>query len=209
MLPKLLFLPPLLRLHLRSRLQQQRSERHVPVPVPTEVKPQSQRRRQPADRREHSRRRREVSAAVNPGWDGGGGGGEGGAGGRGGDGGDGEGAGASGGDDGGLGVPEEPLDGLAVRAVAELSCQLEDASGAERRHPHAPPPAVHLRVPVAADFPGGYQLVGSFWGGDRSGGGGGGGWEMRLGLGWWVLGGWVVGVGDHLGTHGLREREIF
>ncbi|PON93627.1 hypothetical protein TorRG33x02_106110 [Trema orientale] len=42
----------------------------------------------------------------------------------------GDGSGAGGGDDGGLGLLEEPLDGLAVGLVAELPGQLEDPSSA-------------------------------------------------------------------------------
>lgn len=36
--------------------------------------------------------------------------------------------------------------------------------------------------------------------GNFRGDGGGGGWDMGLvlGLGWWVLGGWEVGVEDHV-----------
>lgn len=34
--------------------------------------------------------------------------------------------------------------------------------------------------------------------GNFRGDGGGGGWDMGLVLGWWVLGGWEVGVEDHL-----------
>lgn len=60
----------------------------------------------------------------------------------------GESAGAGGGDDGSLGVAEKPLDSLAVGAVAELARELEDPGGAHRRHPHAPPPAIDLRVAV-------------------------------------------------------------
>ena len=60
----------------------------------------------------------------------------------------GDGAGASGGDHRGLRLLEEPLDGFAVRLVAQLAGQLEDAGGAEGRHSDAPPAPVHLRVPV-------------------------------------------------------------
>ena len=56
---------------------------------------------------------------------------------------------SGGGDDGRLGVTEEPLDGLAVGAVAELARELEDPRGAHRRHSHAPPSAVDFGVPVA------------------------------------------------------------
>jgi hypothetical protein len=70
---------------------------------------------------------------------GGGGGGCGAEGGRGG-------SRARGGDDGRLGLAEEPLDGLAVRLVPELSGELEDAGGADDGHADAA--AVHLAVPV-------------------------------------------------------------
>lgn len=76
---------------------------------------------------------------VGPGAGGGvGGGGEAGGGG----------AGAGGGDDGGLGLAEEPLDGLAVGLVPELARQLEDTCGADDRHADAAAAAVDLRVAV-------------------------------------------------------------
>lgn len=55
-------------------------------------------------------------------------------------------------------MAEEPLDGLAVGAVAELACELENARGAERRHSDAAAAAVNLGVAVL--------------GGARDGGGG-------------------------------------
>lgn len=60
----------------------------------------------------------------------------------------GDGAGAGGGDDGGLGLPEQPLDGLTVGLVAELARQLEHPRRARRRHPDPPPPPLHLGVSV-------------------------------------------------------------
>lgn len=45
-------------------------------------------------------------------------------------------------------MAEEPLDGLAVGAVAELAGQLEDPSRAHGRHPDPPASPVDLRVAV-------------------------------------------------------------
>ena len=59
-----------------------------------------------------------------------------------------DGAGAGGGDDSGLGLPEQPLDGLTVGLVAELARQLEHPRRASRRHPDPPPPPLHLGVSV-------------------------------------------------------------
>jgi len=73
------------------------------------------------------------------------------------------GAGAGGGYDGGLGLAEEPLDGLAVGLVAELARELEDARRAYDRHANTPPPAVDLAVTV---------LGRRFLNGERGGGGG-------------------------------------
>lgn len=53
-----------------------------------------------------------------------------------------------GGDDGGLGLAEEPLDGLAVGLVAELAGELEDAGGADDGHADAAAAAVDLAVAV-------------------------------------------------------------
>lgn len=119
MLPRYLLLTTLLRIHCHSRrhrLQQQSSKRHVPV---IQVNPAAGRRQQ----REHlgpytvngvdlagSRRRR----GNRGGPDGGG------------DGDWGDSAGPGGCDDGCLGVAKEPLDGLPIGAVAELSGELED-----------------------------------------------------------------------------------
>ncbi|KAK2974737.1 hypothetical protein RJ640_007164 [Escallonia rubra] len=136
----------------RRRLQQQRRERHVTVPITGKLKTQRRGRRlaqiQPATRLrrrcKHPRQDR-LDPAQRSGHrqrrarSGPGGGGDRPR--RGG-------AGASGGDDGRLGLPEEPLDGLAVGAEAELAGQLEHARSAQGRHPHAPPPAVHLGVAV-------------------------------------------------------------
>ena len=103
--------------------------------------------------REHlmaaANRRSGLDAARN----GGGGGGD--RGGGGGDGGGWDGAGAGGGDNGGLGLAEEPLDGLSVGAVAELAGELEDAGGAEERHADAAAPAVDLGVAVLGGARGG------------------------------------------------------
>jgi len=78
-------------------------------------------------------------------------GGGGGRGGRGGGDEDGRGgAGARGGHDGRLGLAEQPLDGLPVRLEPQLAGELEHARRAHDRHAHAPPPAVHLAVPVLA-----------------------------------------------------------
>lgn len=45
-------------------------------------------------------------------------------------------------------MAEEPLDGLAVGFVAELSGQLEDSSGAYDRHADSPPSPVDFAVSV-------------------------------------------------------------
>jgi hypothetical protein len=76
----------------------------------------------------------------------------GGAGGRGGGAGEdgGLGARAGGREDGGLGLAEQPLDGLAVGLEPQLAGELEHARRAHDRHPHAPPTSVHLAVPVLA-----------------------------------------------------------
>ena len=58
------------------------------------------------------------------------------------------GSGAGGGDDGGLGLAEEPLDGLTVGLVAKLARELEHTCGAYDWHPYAAPSAVHLAVTV-------------------------------------------------------------
>ena len=76
-----------------------------------------------------------------------------------------DGAGASGGDHGGLGLLEEPLDGLSFGLVAELARKLEDAGGAECRHANAVPAAVHLGVAVLGGGSLRWRLLG-----------GGGGW---------------------------------
>jgi hypothetical protein len=60
------------------------------------------------------------------------------------------GAGARGGHDGGLGLAEQPLDGLAVGLEPQLAGELEHARRAHDRHAHAPPAPVHLAVPVLA-----------------------------------------------------------
>ena len=72
------------------------------------------------------------------------------------------GAGAGGGDDGGLGLAEEPLDGLAVGLVAELTRELEDARRAYDRHANAASAAVDFAVTVL-----GRRLLN----GERGGGG--------------------------------------
>nr|GLL45613.1 protein EI24 homolog [Ipomoea trifida] len=59
-----------------------------------------------------------------------------------------DGAGAGGGDDSRLGLMQEPLNCLAVGLVPQFPRQLENPSGASRRHADAPPSAVHLRVPI-------------------------------------------------------------
>lgn len=58
-----------------------------------------------------------------------------------------------GGDDGGFGLLEEPLDGLAVGFVAELPGELEDARGAEGGHADPTAAAVHLGVAVVLGAP--------------------------------------------------------
>lgn len=65
----------------------------------------------------------------------------------------GDGSGPGGGDDGGLRLLEEPLDGLAVRPVAQLSGQLEHPGRALGRHADPPSPPVHLRVSVLRGGP--------------------------------------------------------
>lgn len=143
-------------------MQQQRRERHV-LPVLGVVQPRRLAQVQPNARllmrlirlslmsRRHQRVH-ELPAAVEgaervgPASEGGHLGGDGGGGGRnrlsr-------ESAGAGGGDDGGLGVAEEPLDGLPVGAVAELPGQLEDPGGAHGRHPDSPSPTVDFGVAV-------------------------------------------------------------
>jgi len=79
----------------------------------------------------------------------------------------GDGAGSGGGDDGGLGLLEEPLDGLAVGLVAQFSGQLENPGGAGGGHSNSAAAAVDFGMPV---------LGGSLGrvGGGRGGGGGGG-----------------------------------
>ena len=133
----------------RRRLQQQRRERHVPVTIHREFQPRRRREVESAIRLRLRRRHGEHSLSANH-RDGAGdhglGGGSGGR--NGGDGGGGDGAGAGGGDDGGLGVAEEPLDRLAVGAVAELARELENARGAERWHADAAAAAVYLGVAV-------------------------------------------------------------
>ncbi|KAJ4838861.1 hypothetical protein Tsubulata_010895 [Turnera subulata] len=84
------------------------------------------------------RRERAQGVGVGPGAHGDGDGGEAGRGG----------AGPCGGYNRGLGLAEEPLDGLAVGFVAELAGQLEDPGGAYDGHPDSPSPAVHLAVTV-------------------------------------------------------------
>jgi len=54
-----------------------------------------------------------------------------------------DGARARGGDDGGLRLLEQPLDGLAVRLVAQLPRELEQPRRAHRRHPYPPPTPLH------------------------------------------------------------------
>jgi len=51
-------------------------------------------------------------------------------------------------EDGGLGLAEQPLNGLAVGLEPQLAGELEHACRAHDRHPHAPPMPVHLAVPV-------------------------------------------------------------
>ena len=81
--------------------------------------------------------------AEEEGGGGGGGGGRAGEDGRGG-------AGAGGGEDRRLGLPEQPLDGLAVGLEPQLAGELEHARRADDRHAHAPAAPVHLAVPVLA-----------------------------------------------------------
>ncbi|VFQ90527.1 unnamed protein product [Cuscuta campestris] len=64
-----------------------------------------------------------------------------------------DGPGTGGGDDGGLGLLEEPLDGLAVGLVAEFAGELEDPGGAEGGHADSPATAVDLLVPVFVGAP--------------------------------------------------------
>uniref|UniRef100_A0A804P124 Uncharacterized protein n=1 Tax=Zea mays TaxID=4577 RepID=A0A804P124_MAIZE len=59
-----------------------------------------------------------------------------------------DGPGAGGGDDGGLGLLQQPLDGLAVGLVAQLPRELEHPRRAQRRHPYPAPAALHLGVAV-------------------------------------------------------------
>lgn len=58
------------------------------------------------------------------------------------------GAGTGGSDDRGLGLAEEPLDGLAVGLVTKLASELEDTGGTNDGHADAPPSAVDLAVAV-------------------------------------------------------------
>lgn len=103
--------------------------------------------------------------------------GVGGEGGRGGvEGGGGDGAGAGGGDDGGLGLVEEPLDGLAVGLVAQFAGELEDAGGAEGGHADSAAAAVHFLVAV---------LVGGALGGQLGLGFGAGGNNIEVFDIWW------------------------
>jgi len=60
----------------------------------------------------------------------------------------GDGTGSGGGDDGGLGLLEEPLDGLAVGLMAQFSGELENPSGAGGRHSNSAAAAVDFGVPV-------------------------------------------------------------
>ncbi|KAM1037049.1 hypothetical protein FF1_031956 [Malus domestica] len=52
------------------------------------------------------------------------------------------------GDDGGLSLADEPLDGLAVGLVAELTCELEDTCCADDGHADAAAPSIDLAVSV-------------------------------------------------------------
>ena len=75
-------------------------------------------------------------------------------------------AGAGGSNDGWLRLLEEPLDGLAVRLVSQLTRELEHPSGAESRHSNSTTATVDLRVPVF----GGGSFGGWFFGGGFGGG---------------------------------------
>lgn len=97
-------------------------------------------------------------------------------------------SGASGGDDGWLGLTEEPLDGLAFRAVTELASELEYSGGAERRQADATTATVNL---------GGAVLGGASGGGRFSGDG-----EFRFGIGGGASGG---GGGGDCGGGGVRK----
>jgi hypothetical protein len=55
---------------------------------------------------------------------------------------------AGGGDDGGPGLLQKPLGGLAVCLVAELAGELEHPRRAHGRHPYPSPAPLHLRVSV-------------------------------------------------------------
>ena len=92
----------------------------------------------------------------------------------------GDGTGSGGGDDGGLGLLEEPPDGLAVGLMTELARELEDARGADDRHANAAAAAVDLAVAV---------LGRRFLDGE-----GGGGWLLVVVDNCVVVG--VVGGGD-------------
>jgi len=95
----------------------------------------------------------------------------------------GDGAGSGGGDDGGLGLLEEPLDGLAIGLVAQFSGQLENPSGAGGGHSNSAAAAVDFGVPV---------LGGSLGRVGGGGGGGGDGGGELLGL----VGGIIRSGGD-------------
>lgn len=77
-------------------------------------------------------------------------------------------------------MAEEPLDSLAVGAVAELARELEDAGGAEWGHADSPAAAIDLGVAVAR---GGRVDRPARYGESAVGRIGGGGWRRRGGGG--------------------------
>ena len=97
----------------------------------------------------------------------------------------GDGAGPGGGDDGGLGLLEEPLDGLSVGLVTQFPGQLENPSSTGGGHSDSAAAAVNLGMPV---------LGGSLGGVGGGGGRGDGGGEL-LGL----VGGIIRSGGDGQG----------
>lgn len=79
-------------------------------------------------------------------------------------------------------MAEEPLYGFSIGTVAQFPRQLEDAGGAERRHPHAAAASVNLGVAVFSGGGGAERLLprkcecgGGVGSGGFVGGGGGGG----------------------------------
>ena len=66
----------------------------------------------------------------------------------------------SGGDDGGLRLLEEPLDGLAVRLMSQLTRELEHSGSAGRRHADPAASPIDLRVAVLGGTPFRRRLLG-------------------------------------------------